>query len=418
MPGWCASSDFQAKDYEEEFYGMPCGIVSKLEQEKAAAVEKGLWSHDVYVMWSHQHGDYIPLFSRLHLMLLKTYALLIFVVFELCRKPLALFFVILAAATKVVLPRLWLWIALDGMLIPKQPAALCLVIASSLMTFFTTFFWIGLLLVISQEYSRNVSQSLLISGLIDPQSRIEYARGYLQGRSKDQIETIMCCFPLVSLMHATNVSAFWKLREWGVLDRAKARMAMEVLMDMLVIWLTISIVVVLFLMSTFQPYTAWAPVLLLDLLVCGGLALHALQTSLKVSDAQLKHMHVFAESQYDVVQKCAELKEGACATARARDAPSPTITDLESTSALLTKYISMIKEDDCHDTILLGMKVTPVVVLCVATLGCIALVLIFVKLMALGILSAGEPQAQTIRMLNSGSSSSTLKRALHALHVA
>merc|ERR1719388_80442 len=149
--------------------------------------------------------------------------------------------------------------------------------------------------------------------------------------------------PLVGLMHAANVSAYWRLRQYGVLDRAKMRMAMEVLMDMLVIWLLSSVMVVLILMSTFQPYTAWMPVIVLDLVVFGGLALRALQISLKVSEAQNKHMRVFAESQYDVAQKCAELKEGACATARMRDTPSPTITDLESTSALLTKYMSVVR---------------------------------------------------------------------------
>merc|ERR1719428_880296 len=155
---------------------------------------------------------------------------------------------------------------------------------------------------------------------------------------------------------------------------------MEVLMDMLVIWLLSSVMVVLILMSTFQPYTAWAPVIVLDLVVFGGLALRALQISLKVSEAQNKHMRVFVESQYDVAQKCAELKEGACATARSRDTPSPTITDLESTSALLTKYMTMLQEHDSRDTILLGVKVTPAVVFCFAVLGCIALALIFLRI--------------------------------------
>eukprot|EP00746_Dinoflagellata_sp_MGD_P001349 gnl/MRDRNA2_/MRDRNA2_102533_c0_seq1.p1 gnl/MRDRNA2_/MRDRNA2_102533_c0~~gnl/MRDRNA2_/MRDRNA2_102533_c0_seq1.p1 ORF type:complete len:790 (-),score=107.23 gnl/MRDRNA2_/MRDRNA2_102533_c0_seq1:9-2378(-) len=419
MPGWCARSDFQATDFEEQIHGVPCGIFSKLEQDSVAAVEKGLWSHDVYVMWAYQHGDYISVCSRLHLMCLKLIALLAYVGSELCKTPFTLMFVIVFAVTRVALPRLWLWIVLDGMLFPKQVAPIAIVVVSSILTFFTSFFWIGLFLVILQEYKRNVSQSLLISGLIDPRSRIDYARRYLQGCSKDQVENIMCCMPLIALINATNVSAFWKLREYGVLDRAKARMAMEVLMDMVLIWLIISIMVVLFLMSTLQPYTAWAPVLLLDMLVFGWLTLHALRISLQISDAQDKHVKVLAESQYDVAQKCAELKEGAVATARTRDAPSPTITDLESASTLLSKYISMVKEDDSRDTILLGMRVSPAAVLCVVALGCTVLVLICIKMSSLGLLSAGQPQPQTIRMLNSRSAISTaLKHTLHMLHLA
>lgn len=419
MPGWDPSSDFKAKDHEQEICGASCGFFSKLQEDSEAAVRKGLWSHDVYVMWSRQYEEYVPLGSRLYLMCSKTYALMAYVASELSRMPLSLFCVIVICLMRVMLPRLWLWIVLDGMLFPKQIAPQYVVALGCLVTFITSFFWIGLFVVIIHGYGRNISQSMLISGLIDPQSRIEYARQYLHGYSKNKVENIMCCMPLVGLMHAANVSAYWRLRQYGVLDRAKMRMAMEVLMDMLVIWLLSSVMVVLILMWTFQPYTAWAPVIVLDLVVFGGLALRALHISLKVSEAQNKHMRVFAESQYDVAQKCAELKEGACATARMRDTPSPTITDLESTSALLTKYMSMVREDDSCDTLLLGVKVTPAAVLSVAALGCTVLVMICIKISALGIFSMGQPQQQTIRMLNTCSAmSNALRHTLHWLHMA
>merc|ERR1719161_2258250 len=365
MPGWDPSSDFKAKDHEQEICGASCGFFSKLQEDSEAAVQKGLWSHDVYVMWSRQHEEYVPLGSRLYLMCSMTYALLAYVASELCRMPLSLLGVIVICFMRVALPRLWLWIVLDGMLFPKQLAPQYVVALGCLVTFITSFFWIGLFVVIIHGYGRNISQSMLISGLIDPQSRIEYARQYLHGYSKNKVENIMCCMPLVGLMHAANVSAYWRLRQFG------------------------------------------------------GLALRALQISLKVSEAQNKHMRVFAESQYDVAQKCAELKEGACATARMRDTPSPTITDLESTSALLTKYMSVVREDDSCDTLLLGVKVTPAAVLSVAALGCIVLVMICIKISALGIFSMGQPQQQTIRMLNTRSAmSNALRHTLHWLHMA
>lgn len=418
MPGWDSASEFQARDFQKEIYGTTRGFFSKLQQQSTQAAEKGLWSHDVYVTWSSEYEEYVdPLSSMLKISYHETCALLAGVGRKLFEMPFAILCIVLVAALRAMLPRLWLWIVLDGMLFPKDAAPLFLVVCSCLATFVSSFLWISLVFVITQWYSRNATQSLLITSLIDPRARIEYARQHLQGLSKTKAENIMCGMPLVSLMHATNVSAFWRLGEYGVLDRAKARMGMEILMDMLIIWLLVSFFVALVLMWTIQPYTTWSPVMLLDIAVFGCLALRALGISLKVSETQNKHVLVFSETRYDVAQKCAELKEGACATARSRDAPSPTITDLESTSALLDKYMAMVQERDSRDTILLGVKVTSVIALIVVALGCMALVLIIIRMSTLGILQGAQPNG-SIRLHSARSAmGSFLSHVFYRLHI-
>merc|ERR1719443_1134321 len=73
-----------------------------------------------------------------------------------------------------LLPRFWLWLVLKGEFWPSDlygPGGI-LVAYSTAVTFVVSMAWIGLFWVVLADYRRNLVQTVIVSSVVDPQSRV------------------------------------------------------------------------------------------------------------------------------------------------------------------------------------------------------------------------------------------------------
>jgi hypothetical protein len=185
------------------------------------------------------------------------------------------------------------------------------------------------------------------------------------GMGPEECEAVLAKLPLLDLRVSSNVAAFWRLREYTVLDRCSGVMAISVLLEMVIIWLFLKFLATYVIMIAYGGLPSIMLVTLFDLVVFGGMSLFALQLALTVNSMMEQHKKAFVEAKYAVTMALGNLVHHTKDT-RGTDADDDKMhkdkkSDLELARRLLTEYLDMTNESDsdARDAILLGQVVTP-----------------------------------------------------------
>lgn len=357
MPGWESDSGIEAPDFWEKLYGEPRSFFSKLREHHKEAEQHGLWSLDVYVFWSQYHEKATPLSKRFNVTFHKVLSTASWLISELMRHPVACFAIVLLAGIRAALSNIWTWGVLGGPLLPSEPCPLILSLYSNFVYFLTSLAWLALFYLMVLEYTKQLCQVVLVSAMVDPKMRVKYMQMYLPHDTPEQkhdAERIMCNLPLINLKIATNLNAFWKLREYCTLDRSNERIGMHVLMDLVVFWFTLNLLITLVGLFILKALPPTVPVMVFDLFCFGFLLLQALESAMRVNQYMDDHEQMLKQTRYDM---CLDLSQ------MEADDETPDSRKLAKgfrhTVTLLDQYVSMVQAYQGRDKILLGMEVTP-----------------------------------------------------------
>jgi len=360
LPGWDSHIEATVEDNHVQHIGTETGLHSALSELSEEAKEKNIWPLDIWLVRHQWYPDTaISVWDGLRIAYWNARALLNISNSYMMANPFALTILILLSLTRTFLPRFWLHYILGGEFWPSDPygPAGLVVAYSTLMTFVVSFCWIGLFYFVLMEYRRNLCQVILVSALVDARMRVVWSQSYLMsmfwfGMDSDKSEEVLGKMPLLDLRVSSNVAAFWSLREYVTLDRSNERMAVSILMEIIIVWITLKFCATIFtIYSSKTGLPAVLVVTLFDLFVFGSLVLFALQTALKLNDLMEKHKEVFAQAKYEVSM--------AHGRALREDEPKTVSDDLGLSRRLLNEYLDMVKEYDVRDCILFGLTVTP-----------------------------------------------------------
>lgn len=407
MPGWESESGFDAPDFWDKLYGETRTFFDKLKEHRNDAQERGLWSLDIYVVWSQYHEKATPLLHRLNVNLHKFASTVSWLVSDLMKLPVVCCAIFFLAAFRAMIPRIWTWGVLGGPFLPSDICPLILSLYSSFIFFLISFLWLGLFYVMVMEYKKQLCQVILVSAMVDPKMRMTYMQMYLphdDPEQKHEAEKIMHNLPLINLKIATNINAFWKLREYCTLDRSNERMGMHVLMDMVVFWFTLNLLITLAGLFIYQALPPTIPVMLFDIFCFGSLLLRALESAMRVNQFMDDHENMLKQARYDLCIDLSQLEV---------DDETPDDKKLSrayrQTVTLLDQYVSMVQAYQGRDKILLGMEVTPTKLAGSVFSIFLALATISIKLYAMGVfntilagMSRRSNPVQTAKLLRSG----------------
>lgn len=379
-------------DYEAEH-----GWFTNLAKMGKEATAAGLWAIDLFLI-KGRHRDKpwgsTPMESqKVHIYVAYRKVLFGLQVMrtQLSGSPATVAGIFMFALFRALLPRVWIVVMRGGVFLPDSMCPLVVTLSSCIARFFASFLWLATFSVCLNAYRANVNQVMLISAMVDPRIRLRYTTDVLvdavqeteefhkaasdaaasdaaakKAAAAGVAEQFLARLPLLNLKRGTNVAAFWRIREYVMLDRSNERMAMEVLMEMLIIWLIMNFLVTALTVYLISPLTPLIVITVLDLLVFGTMVISALGAALDVNTLMSNHLRIFVEARYDVTLSLAEAEElhidqtkgSTTATSAARE-DDALIQDLKESRQLLTEYIAMVQEYDTRDKILLGADVTP-----------------------------------------------------------
>lgn len=382
MPGWESDAGLQGIDFWEKLWGESRSFFAKLHKHSQDAEERGIWALDMYVFWNQYHEQATPLHHRLAVNYHKLFSTWSWLLGELFKVPFTCFLIVCVAAIRSLMPRVWTWGVLGGLFFPSEVCPLILSIHTTFVFFIVSFAWFSLFFISVQEYRKQVAQVVLVSAMIDPKMRMAYMQAYLKHFvGKHEVERIMRCLPVLNLKIDSNLTAFWKLREYCNLDRSNERISMHILMDMILFWFSLNLTIVLANLFIFQTVPSDVPVFVFDTLTFGVTMIWALNGAMSVNQIMENHQNVLKRARYDL---CLDLWEMSLV-----EEPTPEEKKLaqvhHETCCLLDQHVSMLATSQMHDKILLGWQVTPSSLFSTTFTIFVALMTISFKLHAMGI---------------------------------
>mmetsp|Transcript_101865 Transcript_101865/g.197126 ORF Transcript_101865/g.197126 Transcript_101865/m.197126 type:complete len:667 (-) Transcript_101865:51-2051(-) len=366
LPGFAASHSHTLTDHYRIVNGKSRALSSILRNTQAEASVKGLWAIDIFlVREQYAEMEDFELWKGLRIVYRQTKDMCHWICLSYWRSPAFCVLFILLALARAILPRFWLWYVLGGEMWPDTLRAQVLVGTNVVMQTLVFAFWLSLFYVVLDEYKRNVAQVTILSALVDPRMRVKYSERFLMSMmefnlSPEEGIQVLSKLPLLSLQNANNAAAWWRLREYVTLDRANERIAIELFLEILVIWLGIKFVVTFWVMKTTRDgVPALLAVTMFDIIVFGLMMLWALQVALRVNDRYDRHKRILVEAKYHVSNSLASIDPD-------RPQAEDLKLDLLTARRLLSEYLEMVQEYDHRDAILLGQIVTPAKVLSAA----------------------------------------------------
>lgn len=344
-----------------------------------------------------------------------------FVMAQLNAKRGPLYTVLLLAVLRALIPRAWVGIYFGKPFLPQHLAPLLLAIYSFMTMSATSFMWIGLFQVFADQYKVNIIQATIISALVDPTMRTRYASKVLAGRlekeeaaagfqnqesSRPHYEhgeawAALQALPVLSLREPKNIASFWRIREFGRLDRTNERASIRLLIDMLTIWLVLNMLVALVDLFGGGRLTAFVPVMLFDLVVFGHLVVRSLRHALELNGIASQHKNLFVQAKYECIMAAERLRarndsssDAALGSPSPRTRPSESPERLRQACELLGIYGEMITHNDHREKIFLGMDVTIHGILGATLTVGMACFTIISKMYALGVMSQSAQHAK------------------------
>jgi hypothetical protein len=297
--------------------GQETGLFGELASLSQESMVKKLWPIDIWLTRTQFYPELVmELKVGLTVAVNYTKDMIVIILHYILQNKLATLALALLAVVRTLLPRLWLSQVLGGKFWPTHALgdAGVLVLYSSTLSFLVSFIWLGLFYLVLMEYRRTLCQITIISAMIDARTRASFSQSYLMscfwfGLGPEESEAVLARLPLIDLRISSNVAAFWRLREYTVLDRCSEVMAISVLLEIVIIWLLLKFVTTWVVMMAYGGLPAIMIVTLFDLVVFGGMALVALQVALKVNSMMEHHKQGFVEAKYEVTMAYGKLVE-------------------------------------------------------------------------------------------------------------
>jgi len=409
LPGWNSVVESDVTDHlaNDPDHAEETGLFGQLNKLTDEAREKSLWPIDLWLVREQFYPEKsISLDVGLKAALQNAKDLVQIVCDYFCSMPKLLGLVIFLALTRSLLPRFWLKYVLGGNFWPSDifgPAG-ALVAYSTVMTFVVSLIWIGLFFFVLMEYRRNLIQTVIISALVDARSRVKFSQNFLMscmwfGMDPDQSAAILGKLPLLDLRVSTNVAAFWRIRDYCILDRSNERMSVSVLLEIVIIWLIMKFFITMATMYVYGGLPAVLIVTLFDLIVFGLLILVALASALSMNACMDEHRQIFAEAKCEVTLMIGKHTFGEDKDSKDKGKKhDEKYHDLEQARRLLKEFVDMGNEYDAttHDKILFGMTVTPGKIVSSAATGAAMVYTLLSKMVANGAVKVPEEFEETL----------------------
>jgi hypothetical protein len=373
LPGWLTKC-LPATDHLSAQTGEETGLVGELASLAHESAVKKIWPIDIWLTRTQFYPE-VVMELKVGLIVAWNYTkdMIAIILQYILQSKRATIGITLLAVIRTLLPRIWLSQVLGGKFWPTDALgeAGMLVLYSSMVTFVVSFIWLGLFYLVVMEYRRTLCQVTIISAMVDARTRVTFSQSFLMsgqwfGMGPEECEAVLAKLPLLDLRVSSNVAAFWRLREYTVLDRCSGVMAISVLLEMVIIWLFLKFLATYVIMIAYGGLPSIMLVTLFDLVVFGGMSLFALQLALTVNSMMEQHKKAFVEAKYAVTMALGNLVHHTKTITRGADADDDKMhkdkkSDLELARRLLTEYLDMTNESDsdARDAILLGQVVTP-----------------------------------------------------------
>jgi len=409
LPGWNSCVEQEVTDHlaNDPDHAEETGMFGQLNKLTEEAKEKSLWPIDLWLVREQFYPEKpITLDVGLKAALSNAKDLCLIVKEWFCSMPTLMGFVIVLSLIRSFLPRLWLKYVLGGNIWPGDvfgPAGR-LVAYSTVMTFLVSLAWIGLFIFILFEYRRNLVQTVIISALVDARSRVKFSQSFLMscmwfGMDPDQSATVLGKLPLLDLRISANVAAFWRIRDYCTLDRSNERMAVSVLLEIVIIWLTLKFFITMGTMYVYGGMPAVLVVTMFDLILFGVLILVSLAAALSMNACMDEHKQIFTEAKCEVTLMIGKHTLGLDKDMNKQGKKGDEkYQDLELARRLLEEYVDMGNEFDAttQDKILFGMTVTPGKIISSAATGAAMIYTLFSKMVANGAVKVPEDLHETL----------------------
>jgi len=356
LPGWKSNLDAMS----EEFYHYEDGAESMFEvlsKNLGESKEFGVWPLDLFMV-KNQYTTNIDLFTALYVSWKQCLDMIWYLKNSYFDNPILGCVCVTLALVRSLIARFWLWLVLNGKFWPQDVAGSMVVLLSTLTSFLVGLLWLSLTTMMVAEYRRTLIQVTILSALADPESRMHYIDYYLNREyslDETQIARLLSFLPVLSLKFPSNVAAFWRLREYTTFDRSNERIAIEFILEALIIWLSLKFFMTCACLYMSSEMPAVVAVTLFDLAVFGVLLLYSLHVALQINFRMDKHKRIFVEAKYQVTLTEQNMLH-------AKGGPSNNtelIRDMKVARQLLVEYLNMALEYDRQDKILLGFIVTP-----------------------------------------------------------
>jgi hypothetical protein len=393
LPGFTAMHSHTLVDHYREVNGLSRALSTTLRTNQDEATERGLWAIDLFLVreqYSEMEG--FALMNGMKIVFRQMKDMVWWIMLSYWRSPIFGVLFVVLAVFRSLLPRVWLWYVLGGEMWPTSQRAQVLVLSNVLMQTLVCLFWLSLFYVVLDEYKRNVAQVTILSALVDPRMRVKYSERFLMsmmefGLSPDEGAEVLAKLPLLSLQNANNTAAWWRLRAYVTLDRANERIAIELFLEILIIWLFIKFVVTVWVMKTTRSgVPALLAVTMFDIIVFGIMVLWALQVALRVNERYDRHKRVLVEAKYHCSNSLASIDQHHPKSEELK-------ADLLTARRLLVEYLEMVQEYDHRDAILLGQIVTPTKVISAGVTVVGSLMTLYVGMMKSGRVKVPGPLA-------------------------
>lgn len=357
VPGWKSNLE----DVCRSFYHHNDGEESMFEvlsQNQVQSEEIGVWPLDLFLVKNQFETD-IDLFTSLYVVWRQSLDMVWYIKSSFYQNPTVACACVTIALVRSLMSRFWLWFVLRGNFWPQETAGSIIVLLSTVTTFLAGLLWLSLAVVLVLEYRRTLIQVTILSALADPDARVIYIDYYLNreyGLDDEQITRVLSLMPILNLKFPSNVAAFWRLREYTTFDRSNERIAIEFILEAIIIWLFLKFVSTFACVSMVDELPAVVAVTLFDLAIFGSLLLYSLHIALQINFCMDKHKQIFVEAKYQVT-----LTEQNVAHAKGDDKSDKPelLRDMKVARQLLVEYLNMVLEYDRQDKILLGFIVTP-----------------------------------------------------------
>jgi len=417
LPGW-PSRCLDVQDRLSPMVGEETGLFAELASLSEEGKQKKIWPIDIWLTRTQFYPEVvIDLKAGLIVAMCYTRDMILIILDYIQQNILATVGLTFLALARTILPRIWLGFVLGGKFWPTDTFgdAGKLVFYSSVVSFVTSFLWLGLFYLILMEYRRTLCQMTIISALVDARTRVTFSQSFLMscfwfGMGPEESEAVLGKLPLLDLRTSSNAAAFWRLREYCTLDRCNERMAISILLEIVIIWLFLKFITTWAVMVAYGGLPAILIVTLFDLVVFGGMALVALQVALKINSMMDQHKQSFVEAKYEVTMAYGRFMHDIST----KDDLGKK-HDLELARRLLTEYLDMTNESDldARDSILFGMVVTPSAILSSMATGGAMVGTLVAKMLKNGTVHVPPSVENAIKLSAAGHSAATSFLAMY-----
>jgi hypothetical protein len=207
--------------------------------------------------------------------------------------------ILVCAAFRASIPRLWVWLYLGGHFFPGTPVENTVVVTFMITTFVTTSLWLLLFNVVRRQYRHNIDQMRLVTAVVSLEQRHEYMQQVLQVDPEDQEHMMMARgLPFLDLSRPDNTRIWWAIREYAIVDSLDERVDLEVVIGVALLYLMMMTIYLIADMFVSEKITAFTFVCTNDLVIVGALLIITLLGCVEVNEMLRSHTEVLLRARH------------------------------------------------------------------------------------------------------------------------